>query len=398
MTDQTAAAPVAASATPAGPLAGLKVLELGQLIAGPFAAKFFADFGAEVIKVEPPPDANGPGGDPIRSWRTLHDGTSLWWHVQSRGKKSVTLNLRSPEGQAAAKKLAGQADIVIENFRPGTLEKWGLGYDALSQGNPGLLMLRISGFGQTGPMREVAGFGAIAESMGGMRYVTGFPDRAPVRMNLSIGDGIAALHGVIGVLMALHHRNRTGEGQVIDVALYESVFNMMESTLPEYGYDGTVRERTGTKLTGIVPSNTYQSKDGVHIAIGGNGDSIFKRLAQTMGREDWVNDPALSNNAGRAARAQEMDDGIGAWCAAHDAAFLLDALSQAQVPGSKIFSIKDIVEDAQYQARGMIETITLDDGTQLTVPGVVPKLSKTPGRVPGRGPALGEHNGINFKQ
>ena len=398
MTDQTAAAPVAASATPAGPLAGLKVLELGQLIAGPFAAKFFADFGAEVIKVEPPPDANGPGGDPIRSWRTLHDGTSLWWHVQSRGKKSVTLNLRSPEGQAAAKKLAGQADIVIENFRPGTLEKWGLGYDALSQGNPGLLMLRISGFGQTGPMREVAGFGAIAESMGGMRYVTGFPDRAPVRMNLSIGDGIAALHGVIGVLMALHHRNRTGEGQVIDVALYESVFNMMESTLPEYGYDGTVRERTGTKLTGIVPSNTYQSKDGVHIAIGGNGDSIFKRLAQTMGRDDWANDPQLGNNAGRAARAQEMDDGIQAWCSAHDAAFLLDALSTAQVPSSKIFSIKDIVEDAQYQARGMIETVTLDDGTQLQVPGVVPKLSKTPGRVPGRGPALGEHNGINFKQ
>ena len=381
-----------------GPLAGLKVLELGQLIAGPFAAKFFADFGAEVIKVEPPPDANGPGGDPIRTWRTLHDGTSLWWHVQSRGKKSVTLNLRSPEGQAAVQKLASEADIVIENFRPGTLEKWGLGYDALSKQNPGLLMLRISGFGQTGPMREVAGFGAIAESMGGMRYVTGFPDRAPVRMNLSIGDGIAALHGVIGVLMALHHRNRSGEGQVIDVALYESVFNMMESTLPEYAYDGTVRQRTGTNLTGIVPSNTYQSRDGVHIAIGGNGDSIFKRLAQTMGREDWANDPQLGNNTGRALRAQEMDDGIQAWCFAHDAAYLLDALSAAQVPSSKIFSIKDIVEDPQYQARGMIETIMLDDGTRLSVPGVVPKLSKTPGRVPGRGPALGEHNSEILKQ
>ena len=401
MTEQTTVAPVAAGTTPtipAGPLAGLKVLELGQLIAGPFAAKFFADFGAEVIKVEPPPDDKGPGGDPIRTWRTLHNGTSLWWHVQSRGKKSVTLNLRSPEGQAAAQKLASEADIVIENFRPGTLEKWGLGYEALSKENPGLLMLRISGFGQTGPMREVAGFGAIAESMGGMRYVTGFPDRAPVRMNLSIGDGIAALHGVIGVLMALHHRNKTGEGQVIDVALYESVFNMMESTLPEYGYDGTVRERTGTNLTGIVPSNTYQSRDGVHIAIGGNGDSIFKRLAQTMGREDWANDPQLGNNTGRALRAQEIDDGIGAWCSAHDAALLLDALSAAQVPSSKIFSIRDIVEDPQYQARGMIETITLDDGTNVSVPGVVPKLSKTPGRVPGRGPALGEHNREILKQ
>ena len=375
-----------------GPLKGIKVLELGQLIAGPFAGKFFADFGAEVIKVEPPADDKGPGGDPIRYWRVLHDGTSLWWHVQSRGKKSVTLNLRSPEGQAAAKKLASEADIVIENFRPGTLEKWGLGYDVLSKENPGLLMLRISGFGQSGPMREVAGFGAIAESMGGMRYVSGFPDRPPVRMNLSIGDAIASLHGVIGVLMALHHRNQTGEGQVIDVALYESVFNLMESTLPEYSYNGTVRERTGTNLTGIVPSNTYTSKDQVHIAIGGNGDSIFKRLAQTMGRDDWANDPLLGNNAGRATRAQEIDDGIQAWCSAHDATYLLDALAEAQVPSSKIFSIKDIVADPQYQARGMIETITLDDGTELQVPGVVPKLSKTPGRVPGRGPTLGEHN------
>ena len=375
-----------------GPLRGIKVLELGQLIAGPFAGKFFADFGAEVVKVEPPADDKGPGGDPIRHWRVLHDGTSLWWHVQSRGKKSVTLNLRSPEGQAAAKKLATEADIVIENFRPGTLEKWGLGYDVLSKDNPGLLMLRISGFGQSGPMREVAGFGAIAESMGGMRYVSGFPDRPPVRMNLSIGDSIASLHGVIGVLMALHHRNQTGEGQVIDVALYESVFNLMESTLPEYSYNGTVRERTGTNLTGIVPSNTYTSKDHVHIAIGGNGDSIFKRLAQTIGRDDWANDPVLGNNAGRATRAQEIDEGIGAWCSAHDADFLLAALAEAQVPSSKIFSIKDIAEDPQYLARGMIQSITLDDGTKLNVPGVVPKLSKTPGRVSGRGPTLGEHN------
>ena len=384
------------SPPPAGPLAGLKVLELGQLIAGPFAGKFFADFGADVIKVEPPADAKNQGGDPIRYWRKLHEGTSLWWHVQSRGKKSITLDLRSVEGQAAAKKLALEADVVIENFRPGTLEKWGLAYADLARDNRGLIMLRISGFGQTGPMCDQAGFGAIAESMGGMRYVSGFPDRPPVRMNLSFGDAIASLHGVIGILMALNHRNRTGEGQMVDVALYEAVFNMMEATLPEYAYDGTVRERTGTNLTGIVPSNTYTSKDGVHIVIGGNGDSIFKRLAQIMGRDDWVDDPALADNAGRAARATELDQGIGAWCAAHDALFLLQALDAAQVPASKIFSIADIVRDPQFLARGMIESLVLDDGRKLMVPGVVPKLSRTPGSIGGRGPTLGEHNGRGF--
>ena len=384
------------SPTSAGPLSNLKVLELGQLIAGPFAGKFFADFGADVIKVEPPADAKNQGGDPIRYWRKLHEGTSLWWHVQSRGKKSITLDLRSPEGQAVARKLALEADVVIENFRPGTLEKWGLGYEALARDNPGLIMLRISGFGQTGPMRDLAGFGAIAESMGGMRYVSGFPDRPPVRMNLSIGDAIASLHGVIGILMALNHRNRTGEGQMVDVALYEAVFNMMEATLPEYSYDGTLRERTGTNLTGIVPSNTYTSKDALHIVIGGNGDSIFKRLAQLMGRDDWADDPGLADNAGRAARAAELDAGIGAWCAAHNAAFLLEALEAAQVPASKIYSIADIVRDPQYLARGMIQKMTLDNGMDLMVPGVVPKLSRTPGRIRGRGPKLGEHNGQGF--
>ena len=385
-----------ASTTSAGPLANLKVLELGQLIAGPFAGKFFADFGADVIKVEPPADAKNQGGDPIRYWRKMHEGTSLWWHVQSRGKKSITLDLRSPEGQAAARTLALEADVVIENFRPGTLEKWGLGYAALARDNPGLIMLRISGFGQTGPMRDQAGFGAIAESMGGMRYVSGFPDRPPVRMNLSIGDAIASLHGVIGILMALNHRNRSGYGQMVDVALYEAVFNMMEATLPEYAYDGTLRERTGTNLTGIVPSNTYTSRDARHIVIGGNGDSIFKRLAQLMGRDDWVVDAGLADNAGRAARAAELDDGIGAWCAAHDAAFLLEALEAAQVPASKIYSIADIVRDPQYQARGMIEKLALDGGIELLVPGVVPKLSRTPGRIRGPGPKLGEHNGQGF--
>ena len=384
------------SKTASGPLVGLKVLELGQLIAGPFAGKFFSDFGADVVKVEPPADAKGPGGDPIRYWRKMHAGTSLWWHVQSRGKKSVTLDLRSPEGQTTARALALEADIVIENFRPGTLEKWGLGYEQLAAANPGLIMLRISGFGQTGPMRDQAGFGAIAESMGGMRYVTGFPDRPPVRLNLSLGDGIASLHGVIGVLMALQHRNRTGEGQVVDVALYEAVFNMMEAALPECAYDGTVRERTGTSLTGIVPSNTYTSKDGVHVVIGANGDSIFRRLAQTMGREDWVNDPGLADNTGRVARVAELDEGIGKWCASHDGAFLLRTLEGAQVPSGKIYSAADIMRDPQYQARGLIEKITLEDGLQLTVPGVVPRLSKTPGQVRGRGPRLGEHNGTGF--
>ena len=381
---------------PSGPLKGIKVLELGQLIAGPFAGKFFTDFGADVIKVEPPAGADGKGGDPIRYWRKLHEGTSLWWHVQSRGKKSVVLDLRSKEGQETARALALEADIVIENFRPGTLEKWGLGYEALSALNPRLIMLRISGFGQSGPMRDQAGFGAIAESMGGMRYVTGFPDRPPVRMNLSLGDGIAALHGVIGVLMALHERNASGRGQVVDVALYEAVFNMMEAALPEYDYDGTVRERTGTSLTGIVPSNTYTSKDGVHIVIGGNGDSIFRRLAQLMGRLDWVDDPGLANNTGRSARVAEVDAGIGAWCAAHDADTLFQALEGAQVPCGRIFSIADIARDPQYQARGMLQKLTLDDGREIAVPGIVPRLSRTPGGIRGRGPKLGEHDGQGF--
>ncbi|HEY4374592.1 MAG TPA: CoA transferase [Burkholderiales bacterium] len=380
-----------------GPLAGLKVLELGQLIAGPFAGKFFSDFGAEVIKVEPPPDpekgdAPGNGGDPIRYWRTLHEGTSLWWHVQSRGKKSITVNMRVPEGQEIVRKLAAEADIVVENFRPGTLEKWGLGYDDLIKVNKGVILMRVSGFGQSGPMRDQAGFGTVAESMGGMRYVSGFPDRPPVRMNLSIGDAIASLHGVIGVLMCLHHKNRTGEGQVVDVALYESVFNMMESTLPEYGATGQVRERTGTNLTGIVPSNTYTSKDGTHIVIGGNGDSIFKRLMTCIGRDDLGIDPGLADNSGRAKRAQELDDAIQAWCSANEAEFILKALNEAQVPNGKIYSIADIVKDPQYIARDMIQTVNLKDGTPVQVPGVVPRLSKTPGRVNGIGPDLGEHN------
>ena len=372
------------------PLEGLKVIELGQLIAGPFAGKFFAEFGAEVIKIEP------PQGDPLRKWRKLHRGTSLWWYVQNRNKKSVTVDLRTPEGQEVARRIARDADVVIENFRPGTLEKWGLGYERLAAQNPGLVMLRLSGFGQTGPYRDQAGFGAIGESMGGLRYVTGFPDRPPVRPNLSIGDALASLHGVVGVMMALHHRNAnggrgSGRGQVIDVALYEAVFNMMESTLPEYDLFGELRERTGSNLTGIVPSNTYLTRDGQHVVIGANADSIFKRLMNLIGRDDLAGDTALADNAGRARRADELDRVIGEWTARHRADDALRMLAEAQVPSGKIYSAADIARDPQYDARDMIREVTLPDGTALKVPGVVPKLSATPGAIEWVGPKLGEH-------
>ncbi len=369
------------------PLEGLRVIELGQLIAGPFAGKMLAEFGAEVIKIEPP-----DGGDPLRQWRKLHEGTSLWWYVQARNKKSVTANLRLPEGQEIVRRLAREADIVIENFRPGTIEKWGLDYDTLSRENPGLVMLRMSGFGQSGPSRSLAGFGAIGESMGGIRYVTGFPDRPPVRPNLSIGDSIAALHGVIGVLMALHHRNANGgKGQVVDVALYEAVFNMMESTLPEFDLFGVIRERTGSNLTGIVPSNTYMTSDEHHVVIGANADSIFKRLMNAMGRKDLADNPGMADNAGRSQHREEIDQAIGEWTGQHPVEHVLKVLADAQVPSGKIYSIADIVSDPQYQAREMIRQVALPDGTQLRVPGVVPKLTDTPGDLEWVGPRLGEH-------
>ena len=376
-----------ASATHPRPLAGLKVLELGQLIAGPFAGKILAEFGAEVIKIESP-----DGGDPLRQWRLLHKGTSLWWYVQARNKKSVTANLRVAEGQEIVRRLARDADIVIENFRPGTLEKWGLGYDALSAVNPGLILLRLSGFGQTGPYRDQPGFGAVGESMGGMRHVTGFPDRPPVRMNISIGDALAALHGVIGVLMALHHReSRGGKGQVVDVALYEAVFNMMESLIPDYDIFGETRGRIGTGLTNIVPSNTYTTRDGHSVVIAGNGDSIYKRLMHAIGRDDLGQDPTLANNLGRVKRTAEIDGAIGDWAALHELEQVLAALKAADVPHGKIYTAADIVADPQYLAREMIRQMTLPDGTPMKFPGVVPKLSDTPGDIDWIGPALGEH-------
>jgi succinyl-CoA---D-citramalate CoA-transferase len=369
------------------PLQGIKVLELGTLIAGPFCARLLAEFGAEVIKIEPP-----EGGDPLRKWRKLHRGTSLWWYAQARNKKSLTLDLKRSEAQEIVRKLAAVTDIVVENFRPGALEKWGLGWDTLSALNPRLIMVRLSGFGQTGPYRDRAGFGAIAESLGGLRYVTGYPDRPPARVGVSIGDSIAALHGVIGALMALHHRNvNGGRGQYVDVALYEAVFNMMESVLPEYAMYGFVRERSGASLPGIVPSNTYVTRDRKYVVIGANADSIFKRMMKAIGRADLAADPTLAHNDGRVARTQEIEQVIGDWVAQHDLGEVLRVLEDADVPSAKIYDAADIAADPHYAARDMIRQFPLKDGEPVTLPGIVPKLSETPGATRWVGPELGEH-------
>jgi formyl-CoA transferase len=374
-----------------GPLAGIKVLELGTLIAGPFAARLFAEFGAEVIKVEDPAH-----GDPIRNWRYLHEGTSLWWYVQARNKKSIALNLKDPRAQAIAKRLALDADVVIENYRPGVLEKWGLGYESLRDANPAAVMVRLSGYGQTGPMRDMPGFGAIGEAMGGIRFVSGHPDRPPVRIGISIGDSIAALHGVIGALMALRHRDATGgrgvgAGQMVDVALYEAVFNMMESTVPEFDRYGVVRSRTGGALPGIVPSNTYTCADGAAIVIAGNGDAIFKRLMRAIGRDDMADDAGLARNDGRVKCAQQIDDAIQSWCEKRPIEEALAVLKEADVPVSRIYSVADMFSDPQYAARAMIEPNELPDGTPIRMPAIVPRLSATPGRTNWLGPRLGGH-------
>lgn len=376
---------------PDGPLAGLKVLELGQLIAGPFAGKTLADFGATVVKVEPPATETTTGGDPLRQWRMLHEGESVWWQVQSRNKQSITLDLREPADRALARRLAAESDVLIENFRPGLMEEWGLGYDTLAADNPGLIMLRISGYGQTGPYRDLPGFAVVAEAMGGLRHLMGEPGRPPVRAGVSLGDTLAALHGVIGVLLALQARQRTGRGQVVDVALYESVFNCMESLLPEYSAFGAVREPAGSALPGIAPSNAYRCADG-QVVIGGNGDSIFKRLMSAIGREDLGQDPGLAGNAGRAARADELDAAITAWTVQRPVDEVLRLLQAVRVPVGRIYTARDIAEDPHYRARGMIESITTARGLALEVPGVVPKLSDTPGRLRSLAPALGEHN------
>ncbi len=380
------------SSPPAGPLDGLKVLELGQLIAGPFAGKTLGDFGADVIKVEPPGD-----GDPLRLWRLLHQGTSVWWQVQSRNKRSVVLDLRTAAGRADVAALAAECDVLIENFKPGTLEKWGLGYDTLAAANPGLVMLRISGYGQTGPYRDLPGFAVVAEAMGGLRHLMGEPGRPPVRAGVSLGDTLAALHGVIGVLLALQARNRSisadapkGRGQVVDVALYESVFNCMESLLPEYSAFGAVRQPAGSALPGIAPSNAYRCADG-QVVIGGNGDSIFKRLMATIGRDDLGADPGLADNAGRAARVDALDAAITAWTLPRPVAEVVALLQAASVPVGRIYTVADIASDPHFQARGMIEQACTPDGLALAVPGIVPKLSATPGSIRSPAPTLGQH-------
>ncbi len=368
-----------------GALSGLKVVELGQLIAGPFAAKTLADFGADVIKIEPP-----GAGDPLRQWRLVKDGTSVWWQVQSRNKRSIALDLRQAEAQDVVRKLATEADILIENFRPGAMESWGLGPDTLLELNPGLIILRISGYGQTGPYKDKPGFGVVAEAMGGLRHLSAEPGRLPVRVGVSIGDTLASLHGVIGILMALHEKQKSGLGQVIDVALYEAVFNCMESLLPEYSAFDAVRGPAGSALPGIAPSNAYLCKDGKCALIAGNGDSIFKRLMAAIGRADLAADPALADNAGRVKRVEEIDAAIGAWTATLDVTQVLAVLDEAAVPAGRIYTVEDIAADPHYMARGMLADVSLSDGSLLKVPGIVPKLSRTPGEHRRNAPSLGQ--------
>ncbi|WP_186178415.1 CaiB/BaiF CoA transferase family protein [Burkholderia gladioli] len=370
-----------------GPLQGIRVIEIGTLIAAPFAARLMAEFGAEVIKIEAPET-----GDPLRKWRKLHEGTSLWWYLQSRNKKSVCVNLKAPEGVEIVRKLASEADLVIENLRPGALEKLGLGWDALHALNPKLTMVRISGYGQTGPYRDRPGFGAIGEAMGGIRYTTGEVDGAPARVGVSLGDSLASLHGVIGALMSLLRvKTGQGEGQVVDVSLVESVFNLMESLVPEYDLLGHVRERSGGALPGIAPSNTYRTEDGAFVVIAGNSDPIFRRLMQVIGRPELAEDPALAHNDGRVRQNAMLDAAIGAWTSHHSIDEVLAALERAEVPAGRIYSVADIVGDPHYQAREMLIPATLPGGAAVTMPGIVPKLSDTPGAVNWQGPALGEH-------
>jgi formyl-CoA transferase len=374
-----------AAIEPTRALEGVRVVEMGQLIAGPFAGKVLGEFGADVIKIEPP-----VGGDPLRNWRMLKDGTSLWWQVSSRNKRSLALDLRTAEGQDIARRLIAEADILIENFRPGTLEGWGMGWDTLSADNPRLVMLRISGYGQTGPYRDLPGFGVIGEAMGGLRHLTAEPGRVPVRVGVSIGDTLAALHGTIGALVAMHHcKVNGGRGQVIDVALHEAVFNVMESLVPEFGEFGAIREPAGSAMPGIAPSNAYRCRDGF-VLVAGNGDSIFKRLMDAIGRSDLGAAPDLASNAGRAARVAELDAAIEDWTRGRLVGDVLAALAAARVPAGRVYTVKDIFEDAHYRARDMLLRHRTREGYEVDVPGIVPKLTQTPGAIRSPAPRLGE--------
>ncbi|MDM5332780.1 CaiB/BaiF CoA-transferase family protein [Ureibacillus composti] len=380
--------------TSIGPLEGVKVLELGSLIAGPFAGRLFADFGAEVLKVEPPKK-----GDPIRKWRLLHNDNSLWWYVQSRNKKSITLDLKNEDAQEVIKELVKEVDIVIENFRPGMLEKWGLSYEELKQINPKIIMVRVSGYGQDGPYKDRPGFGSIGEAMGGIRYLTGYPDLPPTRVGISLGDSVTALYAVIGALMALRHRDQvSGEGQVVDVALYEAIFSLMESTVPEFDKFGVIRERTGSTLPGIAPSNIYLCKDGKYVVIGANGDGIFKRLMVAINREDVLENPLYETNDGRSQDAEYLDSVIGEWTKSLDIESALNILEENGIPAGSIFSVEDMFKDPHYQAREMIVDLDVEDLGKLKVPGIIPKLSKTPGQIRWAGPKLGEHTDEILKE
>ncbi len=368
------------------PLAKLKVVEMGQLIAGPFAAKTLADFGADVIKIEPP-----KVGDALRKWRLLKDGTSIWWQVQSRNKRSLSLDLKEVEAQDIVRTLLKEADVLIENFRPGTLEGWGLDPEKLLELNPKLIVLRISGYGQTGPYKDKPGFGVVAEAMGGLRHLTAEPGRVPVRVGISIGDTLASLHGVIGILLALQERHNSGKGQIIDIALYEAVFNCMESLLPEYSAFGEVRQAAGSALPGIAPTNAYQCADGGYVLVAGNGDSIFKRLMTVIGRDDLGNDPQLENNDGRVKRVAELDQAIGKWAKTLSTTKALEVLDSVAVPAGRIYTVADIANDPHYKARGNIQTIQMNDGSKVDVPGVIPKLSRTPGSIKTLAPDIGQN-------
>ncbi len=370
------------------PLAGIRVIEVGQLLAGPFTGTMLGYYGAEVIKVEPP-----GAGDPIRQWREVKGGTSLWWRSLGRNKKCITLDLKTDKGREILKDLILTSDVLIENFRPGVMEKWGLGPDFFENQYPELIYTRISGYGQNGPLAQKPGFASVCEGFSGFRYVNGFPDQAPVRPNLSMGDSLASVHAAFGILMALHHRNKTpqGKGQVVDVALYESMFNMMEAVVPEYSGAGVIRQPSGTTVTGIVPTNTYRCQDNKYVVIGGNGDSIFKRLMEAIGRVDLATDERLATNQGRVEHEAEIDDALSGWTGSLPSKAVLACLETARVPSGPIYNVEDMFNDPQYQARGMFEEVDVN-GDKLVVPAITPKLVGTPGKTEWPGPDVGSHN------
>jgi crotonobetainyl-CoA:carnitine CoA-transferase CaiB-like acyl-CoA transferase len=368
------------------PLAGLRVIEVGQLLAGPFTGTILGYFGAEIIKVEPP-----EVGDPIRGWREVRDGTSLWWASLSRNKKCITLDLKTPKGQEVLKKLANTADVFVENFRPGTMEKWGIGPDTFKEENPGLIYARISGYGQTGPAASKAGFASVCEAFGGFRYVNGFPGEVPVRPNISIGDTLAGIHAALGVLLAYIGRQKSGQGQVVDVAIFEGLFNLLEAVIPEYSGAGIVREPSGTAITGIVPTNTHRCKDGKHIVIGANTNSMFKRLAKAMDKPEMGDDSRFAENADRVANQKEIETIIESWTLQLNSKEALEALDVAGVAAGPIYSVKDMFEDEQYRARELFQEVSID-GKPLTIPAIIPRLSRTPGNTDFPGSKLGAHN------